>query len=167
MVHHAHQTAPLSVCQTTSRYIALVRPFSRPCLCELSVSLRHCTAGMHLVPALVFLVDPLEHFISLASARDELIFDFGFPGRLFCGLWLRAAHSPADFFKVAMEHDFHCFQCVQVGRRDGGLDTQGSQGCSRGCDGCGIWRMEKARFVQACWHARVEVEEEACNARTG
>ena len=61
----------------------------------------------------------------------------------------------------------HCFQCVQVGRRDGGLETQGSQGCSRCCDGCGIWRMEKARFVQACWHARVEVEEEACNARTG
>ena len=28
---------------------------------------------MHLVRALVFLVDPLEHFISLASARDELV----------------------------------------------------------------------------------------------
>ena len=27
--------------------------------------------------ALVFLVDPLEHFISVASARDELIFNFG------------------------------------------------------------------------------------------
>ena len=58
---------------------------------------------MHLVRALVLLVDPLEHFISLASARDELIFDFGLLGRLFfCGLWLRAARSPADFFKVAM-----------------------------------------------------------------
>ena len=59
------------------------------------------------------------------------------------GLWLRAARSPADFFKVAMApatamkvHDFDYFQCVQVGRVSG-------------------------------WHARVEVEEEACNARTG
>ena len=32
----------------------------------------------------------------------------------------------------------------------------------------GVWRIEKARFVQACWHARVEVEEEACTpARKG
>ena len=50
---------------------------------------------MHLVRALVFLVDPLEHFISSAFARDELIFDFGLLGRLFCGLWLSAARSPA------------------------------------------------------------------------
>ena len=44
-----------------------------------------------------------------------------------------------------------CFQCAQVGRRDGGLEAQGSQGCSRSCDGCGSWR----------------IEEGACNARKG
>ena len=54
---------------------------------------------MHLVRALVFLVDPLEHFISVASARDELIFYFGLPGRLF---WWFVVEGSSDFFKVAM-----------------------------------------------------------------
>ena len=98
---------------------------------------------MHGVLAVVFLVDPLEHFISLAPARDELIFRLRPSRQVFCGLWLSAAaRSLADELQGRHGisdsdegHDFDCFQCVQVGRVSG-------------------------------WHARVEVEE-ACNARTG
>ena len=74
---------------------------------------------MHLVRALVFLVDPLEHFISLASARDELIFYFGLPGRLFWWFvvegsslsrrFLQGRHGTSDSDEG---HDFDCFQCI-------------------------------------------------------
>ena len=88
---------------------------------------------MHLVRALVFLFDPLEHFISLASARDELIFDFGLLFRLF--LWfvvegsslswrfLQGRHGTSDSDEG---HDFDCFQHVQVGRVSGELKKHGS-----------------------------------------
>ena len=83
---------------------------------------------MHLVRALAFFVDPLQHFISLASARDQLIFDFGFLGRLF----LRFVVEGSSFFRRLGTsdsdegHDFDCFQCVQVRRVSGELKKHGS-----------------------------------------
>merc|ERR1712211_103664 len=96
------------------------------------------------------------------GAQDRVFMGFVVEGSSLSRRFLQGRHGTGESDEG---HDFDCFQCVQVRRRDCGLETQGSQGCSRGCDGRGIGRIEKARFVQACLHARVEVEEEACNAR--
>ena len=55
---------------------------------------------MHLVRALVFIVDSLEHFIPLASVRDELIFDFGLLIRL--SLWFVVESAPATAMKATI-----------------------------------------------------------------
>merc|ERR1712209_312778 len=73
-------------------------------------------------------------------AQESVFLSFVVEGSSLSRRFLQGRHGTSDSDEG---HDFDCFQCVQVRRRDGGLETQGSQGRSRGCDGCGIGRIKK------------------------
>ena len=101
-----------------------------------------------------------------------MIFDFGHLDRVLLSFWLRAGRSPADFRKVAMAPakamkatTLTASNVYKSVAETVGLKPKEVKGAVEALMGVASGRIKKVRFVQACWHARVEVEEEACNAR--